>query len=58
MTEFEDLKKQENECKAKMAACIFRANICRKRFDEWHKKYKTIKDKLAVLEIEEAVSQL
>lgn len=57
MTELEDLKKQERECKIGMSNLLYYGSVCRAKFDELHKKYQTIKDKLAVLEVEEMVNK-
>lgn len=58
MTELEELKKQEHECKLQMSNLLYYGSMCRAKFDEWHGKYQKIQDKLAVLEVEEIINQV
>lgn len=58
MTELEELKKQEQECRLQLANLYYYGGMCRAKFGEWHNKYQAVQDKLAVLEIEERVNQV
>lgn len=57
MTELEDLKNQERECKLQMSNLVYYSWMCREKLIEWHEKYKKVKDKLAILEVERMVNQ-
>ena len=58
MTELEELKLQEFECKNQLANLVYWMYVCREKLDTKLKEYQKIKDKLAILEVEHSVNQL